>query len=388
MMSGYSEKTLGFALPAVMVISVLVMTIIAMAVSLVSLDDRIYQEYHDKKQRMLNIESALNTYCCDGSLFSRSDSASLDFDCGEIYIVRNDWGLYDCVTASDRQGQLVRRLYGRMSDSPEEAAFWICDRNRALTVGAGTKIAGTVCLPPNGVNYSGDISEVHCIPEAAMKLSLPDMPPLEDNWRERIMNLSDICSRNTFIEAEASHGDSVFTLNGMSLLHGDEIVISEKSVMHNAIICARKVIVRSGFKGCIQIFCSDSVKLEPGARLEWPSGICIISESGRPHVELCGGSSISGYVAVIGAGPDPELKFAGYEQHCDAVLNGLLYADCSCELNGSISGAAYVRDCYHTEDGIKFPGTIGDICIIRSDRIAFPILMKGEYARKAIKNMI
>ena len=382
----HTDKIHGFALPAVLVISVIIMTLIAMAVSLLSLDNRIYQEYHNARQRRLDLESALTIYCHDGGLFGQGDSTVLELDGDMISIVRNGWGMYDLVTASNSCGESIRRLYGRKADSSTGAAFWICDRNRALTLGNDAKIYGTVFIPPNGINYAGDIPEKLRIPETSMRISSADMPPLDCSFHKRVRQVSET-DRQDIPVIEASEDDSTFMLNGMGVLRGDKIIISGKSVLHDEIISARKVIVRTGFKGCIQIFCTDSVRLEPDVRLEWPSGICVTSGSGRPHVELCGGSRISGYVAVTGAEDDPELRVPGYEQHRGATLDGLLYADCSCNIDGNINGAAYVRDCYHMENGIKFPGTLANARISRSERLAFPILMEGEHTRKAIKNM-
>lgn len=382
----YTGNINGFALPAVMVISVLVITLIAMAVSLVSLDSKVYQEYHNTRQRRLNLESALTIYCHDSGIFSQGDSTILELDGDEIDIERTNWGMYDLVTASNSCGESISRLYGRKTDSSAGAAFWLCDRNRALTIGSDAKIDGTVFLPPNGINYSGDVTESLRVPETAMRIASAGMPPLDNSYHKRVCQAFGT-ERQDFPVIEASIHDSTFQLNGMGVIRGDKIIISGKSVLHDVIISARSVIVRNGFKGCIQIFCTDSVRLEPGVRLEWPSGICVTSGSGHPHMELCGGSRISGYVAVTGAGPDPELKLPGYEQHRGATLDGLLYADCSCNIDGNINGAAYVRDCYHTENGIKFPGALAHARISRSERLAFPILMEGEYTRKAIKNM-
>ena len=113
----HTGKIHGFALPAVLVISVMIMTLIAMAVSLLSLDNRIYQEYHNARQRRLDLESVLTIYCHDSSIFGQRDSSMLEFDGDEIDIVRNGWGMYDLVTASNSCGESIRRLYGRKADS-------------------------------------------------------------------------------------------------------------------------------------------------------------------------------------------------------------------------------------------------------------------------------
>ena len=379
----HKGRVSGFALPAVMVISVLVMTVTAMALSMLTMDSRVYREYHRNRQRMIDLESALVVYSYDSGIFSGADTAVLKAHSGsgdDVSLVRKDWGLYECVSAHDGYGNSVTRLYGKVTESPEAAAFWICDRNRALTLAAGAGIYGTAYIPPNGVNYSGDIQDMHLIPDGMARVSLPEMPPLDSSYHVRFRRMFGVCT-------ETVQGDSVFMLDRMSVLHGDEVCISGESVIHDAVICARKVTVRDGFRGSMQIFCTDSVCLEPGVRLEWPSGICVASESGFPNVVLGDGCRIDGYVVVTGAGPDYELIFPGYVQRQGAVLNGLLYADCSCEIEGDIAGAAYVRDCCHREDGVKYPGTVASARITRDGRLAFPILMEGSYARKAIKNM-
>lgn len=392
-------------MPAVLVISVLVMTVTAMAISLVTLDGKAYQEYCKGKQRILNLESALTVYRYDSSMFHTADSSYIvlyDEDSG-IRISRKPWGLYEYVSVSDRYGNTAGRLYGRESDSCHEAAFWLCDRNRALTLDTGAVIDGPVYVPPNGINYSGEDTALMSVRAYPAKVSSAELPRVEDDFNERIqkvfmsgdettMKYTGSRIHRSFSSGPsvimASRKDSVFMLSGMTVLHGEDIVISGKSEMHDVIICAEKVTVRSGFRGCIQIFSRDSVTVESGAKLEWPSGICVTSHSGFPYVELHKGCSVSGYVAVTGAEPDMELRYPGYVQQEKAKLNGLLYADCSCDIEGDITGAAYVRDCFHIEDGIKYPGTISSASITRDDKLAFPVLMEGRYARKPIKRLL
>ena len=405
-MNTHQRRISGFALPAVIVISALIMTVTAMVLSFVTMDSRVYGDYHRDKQRIMDLESALTIYRFDSEIFHETDSVIMDAHSGyadaKVSLVRRDWGLYECVAASDGFGHSIVRLYGRVAESQEKAAFWLCDRNRALTLDAGAQIEGTAYLPPNGVNYSGTEKDMHIIPYGKMRISSHELPDIDSAGIRRIHNVFSRCGRpspnlhddnlkRSFMLSpvimSVSPEDSVLMSDGMVMLHGDEICISGNSIIHDAIICARKVTVRSGFRGCVQIFCTDSVCLESGSRLEWPSGICVASESGFPHVEVGQGGRIDGYVVVTGAKPDHDLKYPGYVQRHGAILNGLLYADCSCEIEGEINGAAYVRDWFHVENGIKYPGTISSAIIVRDERLAFPIFMQGDYVRKAIKTL-
>lgn len=395
-----------FALPAVMVVSVLLMTVIAMALSLLSLDGQTYSEYHMEKQQMMDLESAMVIYSHDSTMFVSADSVMqflpwLSEDTG-ITVCRKEWGLYECITASDRNGNIITRLFGRNSDSAEEAAFWICDRNRALTLGRDARLSGTIFIPPNGINYTLDIHERYeKIPEKRLKISSPQLPATTHGLSDMILNLMNsptgteryrggqICNsfRSKTVTVALSPDDSIFRIRGNVIMYGDNVTIAKESEIHDAILCARKVTVSNGFKGRLQIFCRDTVSIGSGAALEWPSGIFVASDSGRPHVELASSSNITGYVAVTGADDDPGMSHPGYVQDNYARLSGLLYADCSCRLAGTIKGAAYVRDCFHSCNGMKYPGTVHAAEISRNSGIAFPILMQGKYKRKAIKDL-
>ena len=107
----------------------------------------------------------------------------------------------------------------------------------------------------------------------------------------------------------------------------------------------------------------------------------------RPYVLLEKGSEVNGYVIVISGAADSQLRYPSYVQRKGAKLGGFLYVDGSCDLEGNINGAAYVKDCYCDFNGNVYAGTLYDAKITRSDSLAFPIFLKGPYAREMIKKM-
>lgn len=66
-----------FSLPAVVVISVLVMLLILFAFELRTLDFRYHDHYRDLKQARLDLRSAAALYMCDSTLLEDADSATV-----------------------------------------------------------------------------------------------------------------------------------------------------------------------------------------------------------------------------------------------------------------------------------------------------------------------
>ena len=71
----------------------------------------------------------------------------------------------------------------------------------------------------------------------------------------------------------------------------------------------------------------------------------------------------------------------------NSQVNGLVYVDGSCELNGTVKGATYIKDCFYREGYSIYTETLNDAFIERNDSLAYPILMEGPYKRKVIRNL-
>ena len=364
MMIGEIHRLRGFALPAVLVVSVLILLLILSAYSAVSMNMYRYERYHGKKQHREDLKSALVLYCSDSTLCPVNDSSEVELFAGhdEVTISVTRQGLYEKVIASNGYPEDFLTLVGRRYESDAKAALWLCDRNRALSLAGDARISGLVYMPLNGINYT----EIDCryytgekIAEEQLRISSATLPAV----------------------------DSVqFRYAGRLCRQNDEKVALSDSV-RDTVICASVVKIRKGFKGSLQIFASDSVLVEEGAALEYPSGIYVESGEERPYVLLESGAEVSGYIIVTSRNSDSQLRYPSYVQKSGAIMNGLLYVDGSCNMEGDVIGAAYVRDCYCCSEANIYAGTLYDVKIVRSDSLAFPIFMKGPYERRMIKKL-
>lgn len=364
MIGGVTHRLEGFALPAVLVVSVLILLMILFAYSAVTLNMRRYSLYHEKKQQREDLKSALVLYCSDSTLCAAGDSAEVELFAGHdiVSVAVEPWGLYEKVTLSNGYPDKYRTLVGRRYECDVKAAFWLCDRNRALSLAGDARIDGLVYMPLNGINYMEVNQRYYTgekIPENRLGISSAELPDVDSG---RFGYAGRLCRQNNE-KVELQYGT------------------------RDTVVCGSVVRIGSGFHGSIQVFASDSVIVESGAFLEYPSGIYVDSGDRRPYVVLEKGAEVSGYVIVTSYNSDSQLRYPSYVQKSGAKLCGLLYVDGSCNLEGDIRGAAYVKDCYYYSDGNVYAGTLYDARIVRSDSLAFPIFLKGQYGRKMIKKI-
>lgn len=354
----------GFALPAVLVVSLLILLLILFAYSAVTLNWHRYSKYHEKKQQREDLKSALVLYCVDSTLCGVGSSTEVELFAGHdsVTISVMPKGLYEMVTFANKYPDKLRALVGRERESGAGAAFWLCDRNRALSLAGNALIEGMIYMPLNGINYTEVNTQYYAgeqIQGRFLRISSPELPAIDESQFEYAKNLC---------------GQSV-----------ENVELAK--CMRDTVLYGRVVKIRSCFKGSLQVFASDSVLIESGAVLEYPSGVYVDSGNKRPCVVLEKGAEVNGYVIVTSRSSDSQLRWPSYVQKRGAKLRGLLYVDGSCELEGDITGAAYVRDCYCSSNGNIYAGTLYDTRICRSDSLAFPIFLKGPYERKLIKKL-
>ncbi len=399
----------GFLLPTVLVISVLMALLILFAFSLVDLDRLYYANYHKRKQSVLDLHSASALYCVDSLLTSGADSIGVclfDDDKPEVGIKIIPWGLYEIMTASVKTLPFSRSMiYGQSSVSSTKAALWVSDRKRALSIAGRTRIYGPVFASLNGINYT-DLSGVpfsgEHIPAEMSFVSSSKLPLVDSSVLERLdsvrslagrawYHLNDVDGYRSFQGPTslvyARDGDKTFHLGGNRILYADRLTLGADSELDGILVFARSAVIADGFCGSLQLFCTDTLTVGRNVKLESPSGVLVYGAD-HPFVSLAEGSRVCGYVAILNGGQaDQRQEYPCLRQKAGSVIDGLLYVDGVCELEGAVNGAAYIGDCFYEKDGYKYPGVLNNVSIRRSDAVPFPILLTGPYRRRELKKV-
>ena len=64
-----------------------------------------------------------------------------------------------------------------------------------------------------------------------------------------------------------------------------------------------------------------------------------------------------------------------------------LYVDDAGYIQGSIKGAAYIKDCVYWYGNSTYAEILCDVSVEREDSLAFPDMLDGPYRRKIIKTL-
>lgn len=403
----------GATLPVIMVISILVLLLVLFVYSLWDMHSLYYSSYHYRKQQQENLHSAIVLYSNDSTFLKEYHEEKVFTLFGvdttsTVRFVTQRWGLYESLHVSSHNGKFSStRLLGKKQECDHRATLWLCDRNRALALSGETEVRGKIFAPLAGINYpeiDGKYYSGEEIPQALLGVAGIQLPPvdstnlvfaksLKEN-RAQSIDLPGVTESyysfqdpTTYLNVPEDENLNGTQIRGNVVLFADELTIPASSRINEAIVVARKVTIEEGFTGSLQIFCSDSVLVRENVTLQYPSGIFVDSAIRYPSVTLSDGSEINGYVIILGKIRDEELLFSGYRQSENSRLRGLLYVDGTTNVQGEVSGAAYLKDCFFVSNQNVYAGTLYNTRVFRNDNIAYPIFLSGEYTRKEVKSI-
>lgn len=405
-----SKRIKAFSLPTVMVISVLISLLVLFAISLVNLESEAYHVYHVRKQHILNLHSAVARYCADSVLFDRRvDTVSFNlFETSQSHVIlaKKDWGLYEVLTAkSEYLPFSYSVICGKARETNLDAALWICDNNRPLSLSGNTMIDGHTYIPQSGINYtelSGRSFSGKYVESSAIGISSAKLPTIDSSFLKTIRRYRDNTSQAWYYKNSpdkyVSHLDStvylygkktdkVYNLGGNQILFGDRLTIGADSNLDGIIIIARTIIVEDGFHGCCQFFCTDSLLIGRRVHLSSPSGLLVFGHE-HPFLAIGSHAIIDGYVVVLNEGKeDKELQYPCLNQCKNSQISGLVYIDGAAILDGNIEGSTFLRDCFSQVDEHKYPGVLKDVQLTYKANVTYPKLLKGPYRRREIRKV-
>lgn len=160
----------------------------------------------------------------------------------------------------------------------------------------------------------------------------------------------------------------------------EEFVLRGNSVAPDTVIWAHRVIVDSTFRGRAQVFARDSAVVMNGAVMEYPSGVCLVSDSEDSGVRIATNAVVEGYVAILDKG--------AYEQSAGSIVRGLLFVPGEAIMDGSVTGAAYIgKPC--TKDGqyVKAEYTLAHFVQNRNVIYSYPEIFDKNSKRTVIREM-
>ncbi|HCT31380.1 MAG TPA: hypothetical protein DIW31_11785 [Bacteroidales bacterium] len=325
-----------------------------------------------------NIESALELYSVKPSIVSQNNLAST-FNLfpnitSEVNIKQTPWGVYNIVKVSAKYKEFEREklaLFGYRYGSIKPTALYITDRERYLSICGNSEVRGHCYLPKLGMRtariegrlFNGYLEKRDDFIHQSNK-TLPQPP---ESLLEACQVFFSANSRGKQKRSESlvgtkkvfnSFNDSltIYTSSNnywvlenvditghVELYSSNEIFITPTAKLQNIIVVGRKVVVRSGFEGQIQIFASDTVILEDNVRLLYPSNIAIVD--GKPnqkYIHINRNCEVQGAVWIWNSTKDNNLSPTIIIE-TGTVIKGQLFSPGKTQLKGNIWGTLYAE---------------------------------------------
>lgn len=347
-----NEKKLdGAALQMVIIIS-LVITIISGSLLLLSYYKNMRYLHFAKQERLeRDLKSAIVLSLSKD--FTGQDSVFTGgvFSLDTALIKQEDWGLFQLIVINVFQGSDTLSksyLIGNTLEKPNEVLY-IADEDRPLSISGNSKITGNAYLPKAGIRsayvegkyYEKDKPLIY----GKQLTSERNIPKIDDRRYKKLFNdlevlketanrkTPDSSSRSFFSTATVIH-DEVINIDrsysGKIIFLADSLVeVASDANLDNVIICAPVVRFLTKNQSNVQIFARDSVILEEGCQLSYPSAICLYREKADKNqiskIKLGNNSTFEGVILARGE-DDNYLKYL-VEIGKDCNIKGMVDID-------------------------------------------------------------
>lgn len=325
-----------------------------------------------REKLIRNTESAINILCTNNDQQYENPQTIDLFDQGTdtVVMVKKSWGIFEVASVKAVSKSHVAAhsvLLGYKPDKISNAAIWLTDNNRSLSLAGSTTITGNCYLPERGVErvyiegkgvfaknlVEGKIQKSNTqIPALNEKIKSLILSSLKGSFRDvKTLDFSTAFTDSAVIANSFSNQTLVLTdqQNRLSIQHkisgnmiiasSGKVIIKRNANLNDIQIYAASIIVESGFTGTVQLFAEDSIVIEKGVNLRYPSVACLIKTNPKnfqPYISLETGSVLSGLI-ILDQTIEDRTK-TRLEIQKDALLRGQAYVNGFADIKGKIYG--------------------------------------------------
>lgn len=388
----------GSVLPTVVVVSVVILTALLGLLSLWEQESLLAARAARLQQARADVESAYALYALhpDDPALTELDGYLLydSLPQSRVFLRAEPWGLYEAVHCTTIDSLVAAcRIFGVRPEAAQ--TLYYTDNRAALTLAGRTELRGRLRLPQNGVAYGrvgSDYFSGTPVAQSAVGRSDTLLPQIRPQARRRAAeafaaaepafsvrqgdSLRQSFRRDTTLLLAAEKELYACTLRGRIRLTAEELRIDSTCRMEHPLVVARKIIVGAGARITAQLFARDTVVVERGAALEYPSGIY----TGR-YAEISEGAEVNGYVVVCDTSRHDRME-ASYRQAPTARVRGLVYVDGVAQVQGIVAGRAVLRRTAFFSPQGYYKDTFYDATLLENPVTAHPFLIESDTVRR------
>jgi len=288
-----------------------------------------------------------------------------------VELQRKEWGLYEVAIARAFSGTeqfLEAAIVGRLPDTTDRTALWLADLDRPLALCGKTELRGTCYLPEAGLkrayiegqSYTGDrmvYGEIKKSERFLPKLNEALIDKLQkllnaefsetDSLGDISMLLENDSLSHSFLKRPLCfYSATPLDLSGKSLsgqitlVSGSAITVSAETRLNGVLLAAPRIVFKEGFSGRVQAVARDSMILEKGTQLLYPSVAALVAGPRSPEqagMRVKEKSLVEGTVLAWRA-QDDFRKQAVLSFGKETEVQGFVYSNGQLDLKGSVYG--------------------------------------------------
>lgn len=215
-----------------------------------------------------------------------------------------------------------------------------------------------------------------------------DLPTLNDNFLLKCKHYLNFQPDYDFEDLDHSHAKKIIgsfyagctvlskrilnsdidtIIGNVIIFSEDRISISSSKFFENVLLIAPTVIIESGFRGNLQVFCRDTIIVEENSTLTYPS-VLTVSNHENAFLSIGNGSEVCGLISMVNVG-------IANGNHGSILLNegslfvGQIFSHGSVSLRGKVTGSAYCKSLFYNRTGSSYLNYLVNTQI---DRAALP----------------
>lgn len=353
----------------------LVISLVACSYVLASYLNRSFLRSHEERDRIIrNVDSGFNLLLTSSNSVKTGEIKRLDlFGTGRDFVTlqRKTWGAFEIISASASKDEFNHQKVATIGSRLFEerlTSLYLADNGKPLSIAGNTKLSGICYLPKDGVKRAyieGKGYEGNDLVAGVVRKSTKHLPPInmemiknnlaylngDADQGDSILSIDDVVVTDTIHQSFTERTVLLYSENAMIIQSqsyiGNVILVSSHAItlaaeaqIEDVLIYAPEIIIESGFAGTLQAFASNTLKIEEGCELKYPTVLGVIASDDSKKLvalELGERSSVSG--AVFGYG-----KQSGSKNNVqvkigkEARVTGQVYCGGSLELRGVVHG--------------------------------------------------
>jgi hypothetical protein len=291
-----------------------------------------------------------------------------------VSVTRKQWGGFSLVRV-DAEAKFINKsaiaLYGKDVFENEKIALYLSDRGQYLSLSGKTIIKGDCFLPKSGLRRAyieGSSFQGSKLSEGKVSESKPELPSenntiittnipyfscqisLNDTLADiALLFRSDTIRQSFYSKTLVMYSKYWVTLSD-KFLQGNIRIISSKGVTitksvqtDNIIVYAPKIEVGKGFVGNLQLFASDTIIVNDGVKLLFPSLLSIPdAQNAKAFINIGKNCLIIGDL-LLSIKNETKNSRAECLLNAGSIVTGRVYCEGRLELRGTVNGTIYTN---------------------------------------------